>query len=198
MAKQTINVGQPNTRTGDSLRVAFEKINSNFDELYSNPLPPEDVSDIGDVTGLIFSGNYDDLTGKPSQDDVALTGNYTSLNDEPSGQYTYTLSTFIKGRPLVSEKIFSYVSTETITIPQSMTDSLAKSTVAPTGSALFTITKNGSSVATINFPIGSTEGVFSSSAPITLSTGDVLSLVAPSTVDDTLSNITVSITALRG
>jgi hypothetical protein len=35
MAKQTINVGTgPNTGTADSLRVAFEKVNANFTELY--------------------------------------------------------------------------------------------------------------------------------------------------------------------
>ncbi len=36
MAQQTINVGAlPNDGTGDPLRVAYEKINDNFDELYA-------------------------------------------------------------------------------------------------------------------------------------------------------------------
>jgi len=35
MAKQTINTATPNSRTGDSLFTAFNKINSNFTELYS-------------------------------------------------------------------------------------------------------------------------------------------------------------------
>jgi len=36
MAKQTVNIGQSaNDRTGDSLRTSFEKINSNFTELYT-------------------------------------------------------------------------------------------------------------------------------------------------------------------
>ena len=36
MAKKTINVGAtPNDRQGDSLRIAFTKINDNFTELYS-------------------------------------------------------------------------------------------------------------------------------------------------------------------
>ncbi len=40
MAKQTINVGTlPNDGTGDTLRVAFEKANSNFTELYSGAIP---------------------------------------------------------------------------------------------------------------------------------------------------------------
>lgn len=37
MSKQTINIGAaPNDSTGDPLRTAFTKINSNFDEIYSN------------------------------------------------------------------------------------------------------------------------------------------------------------------
>ena len=37
MAKQTINVGSaPNDGTGDPLRTAYQKINSNFDEVYGN------------------------------------------------------------------------------------------------------------------------------------------------------------------
>jgi sRNA-binding protein len=36
MAKQTVNLGsRENAGNGDALRVAFAKINSNFDELYS-------------------------------------------------------------------------------------------------------------------------------------------------------------------
>lgn len=36
MAKQTINIGQvPNDKNGDPLRVAFDKINQNFTELYN-------------------------------------------------------------------------------------------------------------------------------------------------------------------
>lgn len=36
MSKQIINLGQTaNDRTGDPLRIAFEKVNSNFDELYA-------------------------------------------------------------------------------------------------------------------------------------------------------------------
>jgi len=36
MAKQTINVGTAaNSKNGDPLRTAFQKVNSNFDELYT-------------------------------------------------------------------------------------------------------------------------------------------------------------------
>jgi hypothetical protein len=36
MTRQVINVGStPNDKKGDSLRAAFQKVNSNFEELYS-------------------------------------------------------------------------------------------------------------------------------------------------------------------
>lgn len=51
MAKQTIDLGAaPNDRTGDTLRVAFDKINDNFTEVY------EDIDDLaGDVSNATDS-----------------------------------------------------------------------------------------------------------------------------------------------
>lgn len=49
MAKQTINIGaKANDGNGDPLRVAFDKINDNFDELYEREFK-------GDINGSIFS-----------------------------------------------------------------------------------------------------------------------------------------------
>jgi hypothetical protein len=46
MAKQTIGVGSaPNDNTGDFIRDAFIKVNSNFDELYT-----DDAGDVGSIT----------------------------------------------------------------------------------------------------------------------------------------------------
>ena len=46
MAKQTINIGTTaNDGTGDQLRSAFDKVNDNFTELYS-----DDAGDVGSIT----------------------------------------------------------------------------------------------------------------------------------------------------
>ena len=46
MAKQTINIGTTaNDGTGDQLRTAFDKINDNFDELYT-----DDAGDVNSIT----------------------------------------------------------------------------------------------------------------------------------------------------
>ena len=71
MAKQTINIGTTaNDRTGDPLRTAFTKTNSNFTELYANVATLNssvvtDVSDLTDNEGLLFSGDYTDLSNTP-------------------------------------------------------------------------------------------------------------------------------------
>jgi hypothetical protein len=50
-------------------------------EFVSNKPPiPEDVSDLTDTTGLLFSGNYNDLTNLPTLFD----GNYNSLSNLPT------------------------------------------------------------------------------------------------------------------
>ena len=61
MAKQTIGIGaSANDGSGDPIRIAFDKVNDNFNELYGN----------GGTTGNTLidlfdsSGNFD-LTGKP-------------------------------------------------------------------------------------------------------------------------------------
>ena len=47
MAKQTINIGTaPNDGTGDPLRTAFDKVNDNFTELYT-----DDAGDVDSVNG---------------------------------------------------------------------------------------------------------------------------------------------------
>jgi hypothetical protein len=82
MVMQTINLGaNPGDGTGDPLRVAFTKINSNFTELYSNvavlsatpiiSVPNSSIGKIGDKVGLstidqnyiyYCIANYDGIT----------------------------------------------------------------------------------------------------------------------------------------
>jgi len=67
MAKQTINIGSTaNDGTGDPLRTAFDKVNDNFTELYS-----DDAGDVNSVTG---SGG---LTASPTTGAVVV-----SLDDD--------------------------------------------------------------------------------------------------------------------
>lgn len=64
MVKQIINVGvTPNDRRGDPVRIAFQKSNENFTELYTNVATiSNEVSTLSDVA---FSGSYTDLLNIP-------------------------------------------------------------------------------------------------------------------------------------
>lgn len=56
MAQQVINVGAvPNDGTGDAIRTAYQKCNSNFGELYSREqttVPSSAVGSAGDTAGM--------------------------------------------------------------------------------------------------------------------------------------------------
>lgn len=79
MAKQTINVGTvANDRTGDTLRSAFTKINSNFTELYNGQFSGS-YTDLTNKPSL-FNGDYNNLTNKPS----LFSGDYNNLTNKPT------------------------------------------------------------------------------------------------------------------
>lgn len=93
MTKQPINVGtSPDDGTGDTLRAAFTKANSNFDELYvAAEGVATDIGDLTDDTNLLFDGNYDSLINQPSipsdlneftdADDLLTTKDHLSLTN---------------------------------------------------------------------------------------------------------------------
>jgi len=73
MAKETINVGtSANDRKGDSLRAAFQKVNANFTELYTEV---ENIS-IGSIS-------WNNVADKPTFAAVATSGNYNDLINQP-------------------------------------------------------------------------------------------------------------------
>ena len=65
MAQQTLNIGATaNDGTGDTLRVAMDKVNDNFNEIYASPI----ISDFITITGNEIRANRsnDDLVLEPS------------------------------------------------------------------------------------------------------------------------------------
>ena len=86
MSKQTIFLGQTaNDRTGDPLRVAFEKVNENFDELYAQTGDDIQIPAQATHTGKVLTTNGTALSWG--------TVSYTSLTDKPTIPPTYTLPT---------------------------------------------------------------------------------------------------------
>ena len=82
MAKLTINIGQSaNDKTGDPLRTAFEKVNSNFTELYAGAASETQLTNgaytlaLGS-TGVLTFPNNSTFTGQ-TLTDVSGTTNYS-------------------------------------------------------------------------------------------------------------------------
>jgi hypothetical protein len=65
MAQQILNIGATaNDGTGDALRVAMDKVNDNFDEIYASPLFTEDITISGNE--IRANRSNDDLVFAPS------------------------------------------------------------------------------------------------------------------------------------
>ena len=65
MAKQIINIGtSPNSRDGDPIRVAFSKVNQNFNELYGLINGTESTTDLIKDTAaeILINGVHDGIT----------------------------------------------------------------------------------------------------------------------------------------
>jgi hypothetical protein len=114
MAKQLINVGiSPNSRTGDTLRTAFIKINENFNEVYDSLLvltgssSPDTIVDVN-VRGTVYAQDgkvvFDSMSGKiaatalPVEIPLAYkfnahfddSGNLSTITGLPLGWYATT------------------------------------------------------------------------------------------------------------
>ena len=79
MAQQTLNIGSTaNDGTGDTLRVAMDKVNDNFNEIYASPLFTADIVISGNE--IRANRSNDDLVFKPSGTG-AITFPAITIND---------------------------------------------------------------------------------------------------------------------
>jgi Pectate lyase superfamily protein len=110
MSKQVINVGLgPNDGTGDPLRSAFQKSNSNFTELYNSlgiPGPPGPIGPPGNSGaivdwvsvrdhGAVGNGVADDTAAIQAAIDAAVAGGGISTIYMPKGTYKISTSLYL-------------------------------------------------------------------------------------------------------
>ena len=117
------------------------------------------------------------------------TSNTTWMLATPAQSVPFDLSGYVPGLPQSSAKLMLFASARAFSIPANFTGSIAKSDIAPTGSPVYSIIKNGTQVATLTFSSGSNSGTFSTQAAISFATGDILGVVAPASVDTTHQEI---------
>ncbi|MEX3935077.1 hypothetical protein AB4Y32_25350 [Paraburkholderia phymatum] len=104
----------------------------------------------------------------------------------------YDIGLSIEGRATAAEQLFNFTVARVFTWPANLAGSLAKSNVAATASATFSITKNGTAIGSFNFAAGATSATFTFASAVTFALGDVIRIVAPATADATLSDIGVT------
>lgn len=117
-----------------------------------------------------------------------IAGEITFGNQESARAYDVTETVF--GKPDASAMVMRFEAVRSFTLPQGMAGSRASASVAATASAAFLLKKNGSTISTFTFAIGATVATFSDPATDeTIVPGDILTVIAPSSQDATLSTI---------
>lgn len=120
MAKQTVNIGSvANDGTGDPLRTAFDKINDNFTELYS-----DDAGDVGSITGgtgITASAPTGDVTLSVSDNGIThallenrytASGSITTYTGAVSVDWA-TATNFVMGSSLTGAIEFDFTNFKT-------------------------------------------------------------------------------------
>lgn len=108
----------------------------------------------------------------------------------------YTVGTWIVGSPSASEKILRYYFDAAVTLPTSLTGSVAKAGTASAGNVSFQLQKNGSNIGTVDFNTSAT-GTFTFAAPVSFSAGDRLDIIAPASPDATMADIAITLQGTR-
>lgn len=105
----------------------------------------------------------------------------------------YDVAAKTNGTLSANQIVMLFAPVRDMNIAAGFSGSRAISTVAATSSATFTIYKNLILIGTMTFAIGATTATFSVATSTTLTTSDYLEIIAPTTPDLTLANISITI-----
>ena len=162
--------GTPTTLAGYGITDAYSS---------SNPSGFQTAAQV--ATAVASSGG-----GSPTT--VALVTTWTGLPNDITG------SCF--GVPVASQVDIRFTAGRAYTIPANLAGSLVSAKTAATASAVWSLQKNGVTVATFTFAAGGTTATLSTQASIVFNVGDKLQTLSPSTVDATLADVDFTILAV--
>ena len=129
---------------------------------------------------------------------TTATGNYlpgeywynsTSSTWSPASVVPYDIAGSILGKPTASAVVMRFVAVRPFSMPVSLTSSLAKAGLVATATAILSIQKNGVQFATITFTAAQATATFTAASATGFVAGDILTVVAPGTVDATLGDV---------
>lgn len=146
----------------------------------------------------------DDIAAAATIDDVLaidLSAGWPSRSvADPSAGIALAndVGAFIAGKPSASEVILRFVAARPFVLPSALSGSRGDADIAATAQTDFDVTKNGSSVGTVRFAAAGTAASFIAASAASFAAGDVLAVVAPSSADATLADISITLRGVRG
>lgn len=160
--------------------------------------------------GFLYGGKWTMGVGAPTVNGIGTGDAYLNVQNgdvyewnetalswgTPQGTLingTYQVPVWIYGKPLENEIVYSLEAPNTFVANQGMTDSVAGADTTATAQSVFSIQQNGVEFATVTFAAGSKVGVIACPQQTIFLTGDVMNVVAPATVDATLSNVRMTL-----
>jgi hypothetical protein len=134
------------------------------------------------------------IFGQALQDLSGLTADTYTLTGGGAVQAPSYVSGSSAGTPGANQIIERYIFATPVTFPAGLTGSYGSAGVAATGSASFTIAKNGAAIGTMDFAAAAATAGFAMATATGFAGGDVLTIVAPGTPDATLANLAWTLT----
>lgn len=174
------------------------------------------VYNVADTTFYAYSGSaWGALTGGGGGGGVTA---FTGLSDVP-GSYSgaggqavevnsgatalqfstkpFDIATFAPGLGTASQKLLRVKVARACSFPSGASGSQATASANATASTTFTLSKNGTSFATVNFAIGASSGTWTLSSTTTFAAGDLLEIDGPGTADATLADVGITLSGTR-
>ena len=100
------------------------------------------------------------------------------------------------GVPLAGERLFRMVMARAISLPAGLANSHASAEIASTSTAVFSLRKGDVEFGTVTFD-ASASGAFAAAAETQFAAGDVLNVIAPTSQDAALSDVSITLAGDR-
>lgn len=160
--------------------------------------PTDAVSSVAGKTGTVTLVKAD-ITDFNGADYAAASHTHaisdvTSLQTAIDALKVYDIHSRIESVPTTAQVVLRAVLPRAITIADDLAGSRLKAGVAATAQTVFEVKKNGTVFGTITVAADGTTGTFATSGGSeSCVAGDVITVVGPSTVDDTIAQIAIAI-----
>lgn len=111
--------------------------------------------------------------------------------------FPYDIGGTLPGIPAGASVVLRYPVPRAIQFPAGMTGSRAVAAVSSGATATFSIRKNGTQFATMQFSAGVPTATFAAASATTFDPGDVLTVIAPDPADGSLADIGFALSGIR-